>query len=331
MAQFWICDRAKAICITTHPSRENDLPRRQMLVRNIEKHEIDVFVRSYGHPGYENWIKRLFRTGETRPEWCFVVEEDGSHIGSAIYFQYEGNESEMNLVGLVLPWEGDYLEAGERLLQESTKELQASGIHKLESRCDTRHKHHREMISLFEQLGFELIQDKHRYVLADLNREYEHGNRLVFRTLGQVGEGEFTTAIERVTVDTLDRVDSKDVEILGSETSAREYFNILKSIDHNPDHWLLAYDESDELVGLVVAQNLSEAAGCINYIGVIPEHRGNGYSRDLLIEASELLRGVGSVEEIIADIDTENRPLEAALASLGYTRSKSMWVYHKYC
>jgi RimJ/RimL family protein N-acetyltransferase len=305
-----------------------------MIVRKTEAHEIDAFVRSYGHPGYRNWIKRLFKTGETRPEWCFIIEENGAPngapIGRALYFQYEGNESEMNLVGLVLPWEGDYLEAGERLLRESIKELQAGGMHKLESRCDTRHEHHKEMMSLFEQLGFELIQDKHRYVLADLNREYRHDNRLVFRTLGQVGEGEFTTAIERVTVDTLDRVDSRDVERLGSTESAREYFNILKSIDHNPDHWLLAYDENDEPVGLVVAQNLSDTTGCINYIGVIPEYRGNGYSRDLLIEASELLRGVGSVEEIIADIDTENRPLEAALASLGYTKSKSMWIYHKY-
>jgi ribosomal protein S18 acetylase RimI-like enzyme len=299
-------------------------------VRNIEQSEIDDFVQSYGNPGFENWIRQLFKSGGTKPELCFVVEENGTHIGRAIYFQFEGNDSEMNLVGLALPWEGDYLEAGERLFQESIDELETNRIRKLESRCDSRHKHHREMISLFEKLGFELTQDKHTYVLADLDKEYEHSNHLVFQTLDQVGEDSFTSAIERVTVDTLDRVDSKDVEMLGPRESAREYFNILKSIDDNPDHWLLAYNESDELVGLVVAQNLSEKTGCVNYIGVIPEHRGNGYSRDLLIKASELLRGVGSVEEIIADIDTENFPLESTLSSLGYTKSKSMWIYHKY-
>ena len=37
-----------------------------------------------------------------------------------------------------------------------------------------------------------------------------------------------------------------------------------------------------------------------------------------------------SPEEIVADIDTENYPLEAALTSLGYTKSKSMWIYYKH-
>ena len=57
-------------------------------VRNIEQSEIDDFVQSYGNPGYENWIRRLFESGETKPEWCFVVEENGTPIGRAVYFQF---------------------------------------------------------------------------------------------------------------------------------------------------------------------------------------------------------------------------------------------------
>lgn len=92
------------------------------VVRSIEQNEIDDFVQLYDDPGFENWIRQLFKSGETKPEWCFVVEENGTHIGRAIYFQFEGNDSEIILIGLTLPWEGDYLEAGERLFYESIKE-----------------------------------------------------------------------------------------------------------------------------------------------------------------------------------------------------------------
>ncbi len=37
-----------------------------------------------------------------------------------------------------------------------------------------------------------------------------------------------------------------------------------------------------------------------------------------------------SVERIIAEMDTENFPLERTLASLQYKKSKTMWVYHRY-
>ena len=110
----------------------------------------------------------------------------------------------------------------------------------------------------------------------------------------------------------------------------REYFSILKSIDNNPQHWLLAYDPSNHLIGLVVAQNLSEKTGCINYIGVTPEYRGKNYSKDLALKASEVLRNDQSIERIVADIDTENFPLEKTLSALPYKPSKTMWIYHKY-
>lgn len=301
-----------------------------MIIKNINENEFDNFVKLYSNSKYQDFIKSLYNNGETKPEWCFVVEENGKFIGRVIYFRFEGNNSEMNSIGLDLPWEGNYIEIGEKLINESIEKLNLNNAYKIEFRCGTEDKYHKEMIALFKKAGCKLIQDKYRFTLSDFDKTFEYNKQLVFKTVTEVGKERFIKAIESVTVKTLDREDSKDIEVLGSEESAKVYFNILKSIDYNPDNWLLAYNKNANFIGLVVAQNLSKEIGCINYVGVVPEYRGNNYSKDLLIKGTKLLRKIESVKEIVADIDTENFPLEKNLSSINYKKSKQMWVYHKY-
>ena len=52
-------------------------------------------------------------------------------------------------------------------------------------------------------------------------------------------------------------------------------------------------------------------------VGVLPEHRGNGYAAELLLEASHLL-AEGGAEEIVAATDVSNTPMAAAFARCGY-------------
>jgi GNAT superfamily N-acetyltransferase len=46
----------------------------------------------------------------------------------------------------------------------------------------------------------------------------------------------------------------------------------------------------------------------ISYVGVLPEHRGNGYADELLLEASHLLVE-GGATEIVAATDVGNAPM----------------------
>jgi ribosomal protein S18 acetylase RimI-like enzyme len=299
-----------------------------MITRSIGKHEIESFIQLYADSDDRYWLNRLFENKGTRPEWCFVIEKDGTHLGSVVYFQFEGNDSELCAFGLALPWQGDYVKIGEKLLDESAEHVKTQTLQKIEFRCDTDDTYHKEMRDVL-QAGFELTQDKHCYVLTDFDTVYDYDKQLVFKTLDQVGEERFIDAIKHVTVDTLDRADQSDVDTLGAEEAAKDYYTILKSIDDNPQQWVLAYDTNDHLIGLVVAQNLSEKTGCINYIGVVPEYRGNNYSKDLVIKATELLGRVKSVERIVAEVDARNFPLEKTLGALQFKKSKTMWVYHK--
>jgi RimJ/RimL family protein N-acetyltransferase len=55
----------------------------------------------------------------------------------------------------------------------------------------------------------------------------------------------------------------------------------------------------------------------ISYVGVLPEHRGNGYAAELLLEASHL-HVEGGATEIVAATDVGNAPMAAAFARCGF-------------
>ena len=55
----------------------------------------------------------------------------------------------------------------------------------------------------------------------------------------------------------------------------------------------------------------------INFIGVVPEHRGRGYVDDLLAEGTAALHAAGA-EYVRADTDTRNLPMAAAFGRAGY-------------
>lgn len=300
-----------------------------MVTRSIAQHEIEGFIQGYDVSRIQDWIRQLFEEQETRPEWCFVIEDNGTRIAQIVYFQFDGNDSGVCIFGLTLPWDGDFVEIGENLLKESIASLRMQNIERIECRCDSDDPHHQEILTVLEKAGFQLIQEKNCYLLTEISNVNDDNRPLVFKTLDAVGEDRFINAIMQVTVKTLDRADQSDIDHEGAEQAARDYFNLLKSIDDNPEHWVLAYDTDHHLLGLVVAQVLSEKTGCINYIGVVPEFRGHNYSKDLILKATTLLRNITSIKRIIADIDAENFPLERTLVAFNYQKTKTMWVYHK--
>ena len=61
-------------------------------------------------------------------------------------------------------------------------------------------------------------------------------------------------------------------------------------------------------------------------VGVLPEHRGNGYTDDLLVEASHLLVE-GGATEIVAATDVGNTPMAAASARCGHVVVDRLMVH----
>ena len=62
----------------------------------------------------------------------------------------------------------------------------------------------------------------------------------------------------------------------------------------------------------------------IAYIGVLPEHRGNGYVDDLLAAGTAAAQRAGFTR-ILSDVDTENHPMLAAMERAGHHASATPW------
>jgi GNAT superfamily N-acetyltransferase len=131
--------------------------------------------------------------------------------------------------------------------------------------------------------------------------------RLAFRPVDDDAQ---VLAVVRGTLDgTLDAHVRRDVARLGVDTAARA---IVEELPGPRSLVRLAYDPTGSCVGITVPA-LGPWGPDIAYVGVLPEHRGNGYADELLLEASHLLVE-GGATEIEAATDVGNAPMAAAFA-----------------
>ncbi len=297
-----------------------------MKIRSITANEIEAFAM-ITHSKLKQTLINMWKDNESYPEWCFVVEEKGEFIASVAYWGFISSPNEIKIMGLHLPWKNDYLSIGTELLLESFKQMQAKGATNVEVRLYSDSTTFLEKcVELFKQVGFDLIQEKQSYVLEQMNEPINIPDKLIFQTLSEISNETFIDAIKQVTVGTLDSEDYLELKNLGAEKAALNYFNILKDIDYKPIWWHLAYKSDGTLVGLVVPQKFSNEEGAINYIGVVPDHRGHGYVHDLLAKGTSILK-IDGIKHIIADIDVDNIPMANALSRAGYMKEQTMWVY----
>ena len=91
----------------------------------------------------------------------------------------------------------------------------------------------------------------------------------------------------------------------------------------------LAYDKPEgDLVGLIMPAR-NPTSPVIDYIGVVPERRGEGYVDDLLARGTATLLSAGA-ERIRADTDTANAPMADAFRRAGYAEFARRREYEAY-
>ncbi|MCL2558348.1 MAG: GNAT family N-acetyltransferase, partial [Treponema sp.] len=140
---------------------------------------------------------------------------------------------------------------------------------------------------------------------------------LSFRSIAETGENAFVKMVELVTAGSFGGQQVSEAMRFGNSVAAREYIDSLKEIDFNPHWWLIGFDQGKP-IGLVLPQRFSDSEGTINYVGVLPNARGQGYSLHLLAEGTRILSKSG-ITKIYADIDSSSKPLAASLELLGYS------------
>jgi len=302
-----------------------------MHLRPVRADDLELFVEAAGIPDQrrevERYLERMFAAGSMRPEWCFVAEEAGEGpLGRVAFWTLPGMEEPFALVLLDLPWDGDYMGVGRRVLGDVLENARALGAGEIEHVLDDppmrpQFQHHsKKRIELLESAGFAFRRETGRF-------EW-HGEepsvtptRLTFRTLEEVGEDAFVDAMREVSGGTLDREIRGERERLGAQRAAREFFEDAQKVKHAPAWWRLAYAPDGELVGLVMP---SEPPGFLTifYVGVVPRMRGQGYIDDLLAASTASLLGARGRDEkpLLADTDVANVPMADAFERAGWAR-----------
>lgn len=303
-----------------------------MHTRPVHAHELDLFVEALGSPDYRRevnqYLQSMFIAGSMRPEWCFVVEEEGRILGRVAFWTLPGMEEPFALVLLDVPWKDQYTSVGTRLLGDVLEKASRLGAKEVEHVLDTppmqpQFQHHpEERIELLQSVGFTFRRETGRFEWRG-DEPPVLPERLSFRTLGEVGEEAFIDAMRKVSEGTLDREIREERERLGPKEAAREFFEDARRVKHDSSWWRLAYTSEGDLVGLVMT---AEPPGFLTifYIGVVPEMRGQGYIDDLLAAGTVTLLGArakGTNEKPLqADTDVANAPMAAAFERAGWAR-----------
>jgi GNAT superfamily N-acetyltransferase len=277
----------------------------------------------------EQYLESMFAAGSMRPEWCFVAEEEGEGpLGRVAFWTLPGMEEPFALVLLDVPWDGDYVGVGTRLLEVVLEEARTLGAEEIEHVVDDppmqpQFQHHpHKRVELLEGVGFAFRRETGRFEWRGGEPSTAPG-RLSFRTLEEVGEDAFVEAMREVSEGTLDREIQGERERLGELGAARDFFEDARRVKYDPTSWRLAYAPNGELAGLVMP---AEPPGFLTifYVGVVPEMRGQGYVDDLLATGTatllEVRRRGGNEKPLRVDTDVANGPMAAAFERAGWTR-----------
>ena len=303
-----------------------------MRTRPVRADELDLFVEAAGSPDHREEIRQylqsMFAAGSMRPEWCFVIEQEGRPLGCVAFWTLPGMEEPFALVLLDVPWDGDYAGVGRRLLDDVLDRARRMGAEEIEHVLDAppmqpQFQHHPEKrVKLLESVGFVLRRETDRFEWRGKERPSTSG-RLSYSTLEEVGEQAFIEAMRRVSEGTLDREIRGESERLGPQEAAREFFEDASRVKHEPSWWQLAYTPEGSLAGLVMPAE-PPAFLTIFYVGIVPEMRGRGYVDDLLAAGTTTLLEVreegGNEKPLRADTDVANAPMAAAFERAGWAR-----------
>src|SRR5215217_5558937 len=304
-----------------------------MHLRPVRADDLELFVEAAGIPDQrrevERYLERMCAAGSMRPEWCFVVEEEGEGpLGRVAFWTLPGMEEPFALVLLDVPWDGDFVGVGTRLLEDVLNEARGLGAKEIGHVLDAppmrpQFQHYPEdRVELLRNVGFAFRRETVRFEWRG-EQPPAVPDRLSFRTLEEVGEETFVDAMRRVSEGTLDREIREERERLGPQGAAREFFEDARRVKYEPSWWRLAYAPGGELAGLVMPAE-PPAFLTVFYVGVVPEMRGRGYVDDLLEAGTATLLGArargGDERTLQADTDVANAPMAAAFERAGWRR-----------
>lgn len=299
---------------------------------------VDEFVGLPGDPeGYAQAVTELWDSGASKPGWCFVLEDDAMRVGR-VGFRVAPTTTdprwlgalpplESFLFGLYVPWASDHVGAGRRLLREAAAAIRDHVPELLEVRFNHEADPHASArCRLMEACGLELFQEKQGFSWNDDGEPIAVADRLVFRSMAEVGEDAYRSVMAPCGQGTLDRNDRYYWQGCGPDNWAAQMTAFCEEQD--APLWLIG-EIRNSPVGYVAVSRHPDWGSTIAHVGVVPRQRGNGYIHDLLAAGTRAAQQVG-IDAMHSDVDVLNRPMIDAMRRAGHReelRDWHLWVY----
>jgi len=264
------------------------------------------YLKQYGQN-----VRRWIENGYVAAEDCYVFYAGGTVTGGVCFSDNTPEEREILDFALI----DAEMPNGAQALKKAVKTAVKAETKSIGYDLYNDTEQYADILDVFLLAGFHIAQTKKSYIYERPEPPQSIGD-LTYRSIAETGEEIFVSAVKEATAGTLDRLMADDAARLGGDRAALEYVGSMKELDFNADWWRLGYC-GGELAGLVLPQKLGDTIGAINYIGVLPGFRGHSCGSMLIAEGTRILHENG-MREIIADIDTMNYPMAAALERVGY-------------
>jgi RimJ/RimL family protein N-acetyltransferase len=295
-------------------------------IRNTVETDLDtihtlITEQSLNTVTQPRWDEYLV-TGAYRHDWTWVVEDDDRIIALAIWWGMEQFDHPFSIDGLYAVPGVDRVAVWTELIRHSLATIPAEA---------EEPEYHiflpngwRDQLEVVAELeprlaaaaaaGLSELTERLRYEWTPADGVPARSTRLRFEP---ADDEAFLDVFRRVIEGSLDASTARAVAKVGVDGSAKEDLAVYQSMPGERSWWRLAYSvASGELVGFALP-SANNGGPVVGYLGVLAEHRGHGYSDDLLAEITHILLETGA-ERIRADTDLTNKPMAAAFERLGY-------------
>lgn len=292
-----------------------------MRFRSVDLAELDAFA-AIGDVetarAYRSYLLSALEAGETLPErWFPAIDDDDRIVGRIVYWSLPG-VAEVSLDVFALPW-ADEERAPFALdfLSSSLELLRSTGVRAVE------YEHHEpdpdghtpaRLLDTLSASGFHQARTTIRFELAPVVAVPSRGRVSFEGEADGRSLADFARIIARCTAvgeDTGVTRRRPDHDRCGGNGLCL----VERRHARRTDLWRIGRI-GDEVVG-VILPTANDGVTVLNYVGVVPEHRGRRLVDELLAETARLQAAAGATP-VRADSDLPNETMHASFERAGW-------------
>ncbi|HEY0755956.1 MAG TPA: GNAT family N-acetyltransferase [Ktedonobacteraceae bacterium] len=303
-----------------------------MRIQPISEKDLPVFASWSSKPELNNQLQRYILShwdqGTSRPEWCFTAVEGEQIVGRVVYWASSAQRSPTDIDFFDVDWTQErYLQIGTALLNHSFTALNIAGNQRIKYQLNHPNALQPvtdQRLQILSALGFFLRRQGYRW---ETRNTFPREADPQLRYTVVHSEAFLQEIFQRTLTQSLDRGIQRDLTEFGQEEGARRRLKESRISHRLPDGWQIASLPEGEPVGIIMVGK-NDGGPIIDYLGILPEHRGHGYVHGLLAQGVNILLMSGA-KRIRSDCDVNNEPMIRAFQRAAFTMfcTRSVYVY----